>query len=88
MGGGARATVDELLGHVRRALDVRVEIVYGPSSEGDVLSTWADLELVGRDLGYRPRVGLERGIEAHVEWAREGELASGRIGGLARREAR
>ena len=85
VGGGARVTVDELVDHVRRALDVRVEAAYEPAAEGDVYSTWADLELVRRDLGYRPRVGLKRGIEAQVEWAREVEHASsGRTGGPSR----
>ena len=85
VGGGARVTVDELVDHVRRALDVRVEAAYEPAAEGDVYSTWADLELVRRDLGYRPRVGLKRGIEAQEEWAREMEHASsGRTGGPSR----
>ena len=85
VGGGARTTVDELVDHVRRTLSVRVEAAYEPAAEGDVYSTWADLELVRRDLGYRPRVGLKRGIEAQEEWAREMEHASsGRTGGPSR----
>jgi len=69
VGGGARVTVNELVDHVRRALDIQIEVAYGPSAEGDVYSTWADLDLVEQDLGYRPRVGLAEGIKAQVEWS-------------------
>lgn len=77
VGGGSRATVNELVDHVRRALDAPVEVVHGPASEGDVRSTWADLERAGRDLGYRPRVDLETGIGAQVNWVLGKEAVSG-----------
>ena len=75
VGGGARATVNELIDHVERALGNRVEVAYGPAAEGDVRSTWADLERVGWELGYGPRVELEEGIKAQVEWVLEEEIA-------------
>jgi UDP-glucose 4-epimerase len=71
VGGGARATINELIDHIQQALGTQVEITYGPTAEGDVRSTWADLGRVGRELGYRPRVGLEEGIKAQVKWALE-----------------
>jgi len=88
VGGGARATVNELIDHVRRALDDGIEVSYGPAAEGDVRSTWADLELVERELGYRPRVELERGIRDQMEWARDEGPAQGRIAGPSREAAR
>lgn len=72
VGGGARATVNELIEYVRDALGTRVEASYGLASEGDIRSTWADLALAWQDLGYQPRVGLNEGIKAQVEWALEG----------------
>jgi nucleoside-diphosphate-sugar epimerase len=78
VGGGARATVNELIELVQRTLGDRVEVTYGPAAEGDVRSTWADLTRVGRELGYRPRVGLEEGTKAQVEWALREELSSSR----------
>jgi UDP-glucose 4-epimerase len=71
VGGGARATVNELVDYVRRALGTRVEVSYGPAAEGDVRSTWADLQRVGQELSYQPRVRLEEGIKAQVKWALE-----------------
>ena len=69
VGGGTRATVDEVLGAVRRVTGLPVEARYGPAAPGDVLSTWADSGLAARSLGYRPRVGLEEGIAAQAGWA-------------------
>ena len=78
IGGGAQATVNKLVDHVQRALKTSVEVSYHPAVQGDVRSTWADLERAERELGYRPQVGLEEGIEAQVEWALREELASSR----------
>jgi nucleoside-diphosphate-sugar epimerase len=69
VGGGTRATVDEMLGAVRRVTGLPVEARYGPAAPGDVLSTWADSGLAARSLGYRSRVGLEEGIAAQAGWA-------------------
>jgi UDP-glucose 4-epimerase len=83
VGGGARTTINELIENVRHALDTPVEVSYGPVSEGDVRSTWADLERVERELNYRPRVSLEEGIKAQAEWVLEEGLASSPVGGSA-----
>lgn len=76
VGGGARATVNELIDYVRGALGTRVEVSYGPAAEGDVRSTWADLELVERELGYQPQVGLEQGIRTQADWVLRQERVS------------
>ncbi len=79
VGGAARATVNELIDLVQRTLGNWVEVTYGPAAEGDVRSTWADLERVGRELSYQPRVSLEEGIKAQVQWTLEEEFASNSI---------
>lgn len=69
VGGGTRATVNELVETVRRVTGAPVPAIYGPMAEGDVYSTWADSSKAARVLGYRPRVSLEAGISAQAEWA-------------------
>lgn len=69
VGGGVRATVNEMLEAVRRVTGVELDVRYGPAAAGDVHSTWADSSRAGRDLGYRPETGLEEGIAAQVGWA-------------------
>jgi UDP-glucuronate 4-epimerase len=76
VGGGTRATVNEMIDAVGRVTGTPVEAVYGPSAKGDVRSTWADSRRAARILGYRPRVGLEEGIAAQAEWAKESLVAA------------
>jgi UDP-glucuronate 4-epimerase len=71
VGGGARATVNEMIDAVCRVTGAPVQARYGPAAEGDVRSTWAGSGRAARVLGYRPRVGLDEGIAAQAEWARE-----------------
>ncbi len=69
VGGGARATVNALLGVVRRVTGVDLDVRYGPAAPGDVRSTWADSRRATRELGYSPKTGLEEGIAAQAAWA-------------------
>jgi len=71
VGGGTRATVNELVDAVGRVTGAPVEVRYGPAAEGDVRSSWADSGQAARVLGYAPRVGLDEGLAAQAEWARE-----------------
>lgn len=70
IGGGSRVTVNHVLdiigGLVGR--NARVEHI-GPQA-GDVSHTWADLTKAERVLGYGPKVTLQDGLKAMVEWSR------------------
>jgi UDP-glucuronate 4-epimerase len=39
-----------------------------PLQPGDVTDTWADVEALARDVGYRPATDLEQGVKRFVEW--------------------
>ncbi|HLI33811.1 MAG TPA: NAD-dependent epimerase [Terriglobia bacterium] len=41
-----------------------------PLQPGDVLTTYADMDDLARDIGFRPQTPLEIGIERFVEWYR------------------
>ena len=69
VGGGTRATVNEMLDVVRRVTGAEVETRYGPVAAGDVRSTWADSRRAEKELGYAPRTSLEEGVTAQTEWA-------------------
>jgi UDP-glucose 4-epimerase len=69
VGGGTRTTVGELVELVGEVMGERVRIRYVPPVPGDVHSTWADLGRAARELGYRPQVSLDEGVEAQVRWA-------------------
>jgi UDP-glucose 4-epimerase len=60
----AIAVCEEVTGR-RAMLDVR------PAEKGDVRQTLADVSRASRDLGYRPQVGLDQGLEAEWRWLQE-----------------
>jgi UDP-glucuronate 4-epimerase len=76
VGGGTRATVNALLDAVSRVTGSPVEPRYGPASEGDMCSTWADSRRAARSLDYLPRTGLDEGTSAQVAWARESQFTA------------
>jgi UDP-glucuronate 4-epimerase len=39
-----------------------------PMQDGDVPATFADVESLERDVGFRPRTSVEHGIARFVEW--------------------
>jgi UDP-glucuronate 4-epimerase len=41
-----------------------------PKQPGDVDETWADVTDLERDIGYRPKISVEEGIERFVSWYR------------------
>ncbi|QIN82721.1 NAD-dependent epimerase/dehydratase family protein [Rubrobacter tropicus] len=76
VGGGTRASVDDMIQTVRKVTGASFEVRYGPEAEGDVRSTWADSGRAERVLGYKPRVGLEEGVAAQAEWAARALVAA------------
>lgn len=39
-----------------------------PMQPGDVLSTYADVERLAREVGFRPGTSIEEGVRRFVEW--------------------
>ncbi len=71
IGGGARVRLDRLLQLIAEVLGREARIERRPDQPGDVPLTAADLRRAGRDLGYRPRVGIEDGIRRFARWYEE-----------------
>lgn len=68
IGGGARVRLDRLIELIARALGREVRIERHPDQPGDVRLTDADLARAGRELGFRPKVGIEEGLRLFVRW--------------------
>jgi UDP-glucuronate 4-epimerase len=55
---------------LERALKQQAIIDRQPAQPGDVPLTYADIGKAQRQLGYEPRVPIEKGIPLFVEWFR------------------
>jgi UDP-glucose 4-epimerase len=65
---GARTTLVDLLDAICVAAGRRVEPIYGPPREGDILDSVADISTARHALGYEVTVGLREGIARTVTW--------------------
>jgi UDP-glucuronate 4-epimerase len=68
IGGGARVRLDRLIELIARTVGREVRIERHPDQPGDVRLTDADLRRAGRELGFRPKVGIDAGIRHFVRW--------------------
>jgi UDP-glucuronate 4-epimerase len=71
LGGGGRVRLDRLIALIGAAAGRTPVIERAPDQPGDVSLTAADLRRSERELGYRPRVGIEEGVGRFVAWYRE-----------------
>lgn len=53
---------------LEKNLKVKGEKIFLPMQQGDVLSTYADIEKSRLALGFSPKVTLEEGIARFIEW--------------------
>ena len=61
----------DLIQAVERAVGKTAEKVFVPMQQGDVPVTYADIDALDRDFGYRPGTPLDLGIGRFVAWYRE-----------------
>ncbi len=68
---GRRVTLRMLLARMARALGGSGKARHEPARAGDVRHSLADVTKARRLLGYRPRIGLDEGLETTMAWYRE-----------------
>jgi UDP-glucose 4-epimerase len=71
VGGGAQATVNEVVGMLGRLIGESVSTIRKEETPGEARHTAADTTLARTELGYRPRVGLEEGLGHQIRWVSE-----------------
>lgn len=60
----------DLIKMVEEACGRKAEINLLPMQDGDVHTTYADIDAIANDLGYSPKTPISVGIPAFVEWFR------------------
>jgi len=70
---GSNAPVDLLdyIGVFERCLGIEAEKNLLPLQPGDVLDTYADVDDLVADVGYRPSTSIEEGVPEFVAWYRD-----------------
>lgn len=60
-----------MIGLLEQALGREAVKIWKPLQPGDVIETWANVDDLVQDIGYRPYTPLKQGIEAFVAWYRD-----------------
>jgi UDP-glucuronate 4-epimerase len=55
---------------LEQTLGRQAELNFLPMQPGDVPETYADIEALTRDVGFRPSTLIETGVEQFVRWYR------------------
>jgi UDP-glucuronate 4-epimerase len=70
LGSDRPVTLRMLLQTIERMVGKPARLDQRPDAPGDVRATWADIGKAGKLLGWEPRVDLETGLRACVDWYR------------------
>jgi UDP-glucuronate 4-epimerase len=55
---------------ISKELGRDVDVVLAPRHPADTLETWSNTAKL-RELGYKPRVNIEVGVEAFIRWYKD-----------------
>jgi len=75
IGGGSQVSVNQVLRLIEQLLERPVQVSYSETARGDVRHTSADTQRAAGLLRYHPKVRLEAGLAAELEWLRGSEPA-------------
>jgi dTDP-L-rhamnose 4-epimerase len=71
VGSGAQVTVETIARSLQRHFDDNsASLVSGQYRLGDIRHNFADISLIGRALGFSPKVPLDEGIPRFVRWVK------------------
>jgi nucleoside-diphosphate-sugar epimerase len=71
LGGDHPVELRSVLGMVESLVGGPATVEHHPFHRADVRASWADISAAERLLGWRPKVSLEEGLAATVEWYRQ-----------------
>ncbi|MDI5890275.1 NAD-dependent epimerase [Halomonas rhizosphaerae] len=70
IGHGSPVALMDFIRAVEKATGREAQCDFLPMQPGDVQRTWADTEALYAATGYRPKVGVEEGVQRFVDWYR------------------
>jgi UDP-glucose 4-epimerase len=73
IGGGSRIALKDLLAKLEKVMGLKLNINRLERQHGDVTHTYADTSRALNDMGFKPKVAIEEGLAAEVEWFRKNQ---------------
>lgn len=61
----------DFIAAIEKKLGIKAHLNLLPMQAGDVEKTWANVDPLIRDYGYRPNTSIDKGVAAFVDWFKE-----------------
>ena len=71
IGNNVAVKVSDIVGLLEKELGRRAKVELMPMQPGDVAETWAEVDDLMRDVGFRPTTPIEEGVRRFAAWYRE-----------------
>jgi UDP-glucuronate 4-epimerase len=71
IGNSSPVELMDYIGAIEKALGIEAKKNFLPLQDGDVPATYADVEDLLNDVGYRPETPVEEGVAKFVAWYKE-----------------
>ncbi len=68
LGGHETIQIGQLLNLFEQLIGRRAQVTYAPAHPADMFANWADTRKAQARLGWQPKVGLQEGVKALVDW--------------------
>lgn len=68
IGTGVGTSVNAIFKAIKKSLDTDTEPVYGPAVKGDIQNISLEVGRAEEELGWRPEVNLEEGIDKYIDY--------------------
>ena len=70
IGRGKQVDLMHFISSIGKEVGKEPEVILAPRHPADTLETWSDTAKL-RELGYKPKVNIEQGVQAFVRWFKE-----------------
>ena len=68
LGGHEVVIINDLVKKLEKLIGRKARVEYESLHPADMVANWAQVDKAGRILGWEPRVSLEEGLKAAIEW--------------------
>jgi UDP-glucose 4-epimerase len=68
---GEKTSLNELAYKIMKLTDIYVDVNYGPERPGDIKDSLADISKAKKELEYRPKYNINRGLKETIEWYKD-----------------
>ena len=68
VGTGLETNVNEIYNLISQKLGKNIKPIYAPAKPGDLKRSCLDISKIKKDIGWKPKYDLEKGLEKTIQW--------------------